>query len=140
MITAFIGNLLSKPEVVSWFLIYFMAVGFCIVLVFLRVRLLKLLVKSAGPILPGTSCHLTSCCVGMGHCCLSVHAFFFYLYFSGCYFMLVICCAFNVPPPPPLAWGCSCGMSFEPIDLSIEFTPYRISAELAVVTLLSKAT
>ncbi|CAM9938324.1 unnamed protein product, partial [Ectocarpus fasciculatus] len=41
VITAFIGNMLSKPEVVSWFLIYFMAVGFVVVLVFLRVRLLK---------------------------------------------------------------------------------------------------
>eukprot|EP00752_Nemacystus_decipiens_P004270 g3901.t1 len=50
VITAFIGNMLSKPEVVSWFLIYFMAVGFVVVLVFLRVRLLKIMLKFAGPV------------------------------------------------------------------------------------------
>ena len=48
--TAFVGNTLSKPEVVSWFLIYFMAVGFIVVLVFVRVRLLKILLKLAGPV------------------------------------------------------------------------------------------
>lgn len=53
VITAFIGNMLSKPEVVSWFLIYFMAVGFVVVLVFLRVRLLKILLKFAGPVCLG---------------------------------------------------------------------------------------
>lgn len=45
--------MLSKPEVVSWFLIYFMAVGFVVVLVFLRVRLLKILLKLAGPVCLG---------------------------------------------------------------------------------------
>ncbi|CAN0118008.1 unnamed protein product [Scytosiphon promiscuus] len=50
VITAFVGNMLSKPEVVSWFLIYFMAVGFVVVLVFLRVRLLKILLRFAGPV------------------------------------------------------------------------------------------
>lgn len=53
VIAAFVGNMLSKPEVVSWFLIYFMAVGFVILLVFLRVRLLKILLKFAGPVCPG---------------------------------------------------------------------------------------
>lgn len=53
VITAFVGNLLSKPEVVSWFFIYFMAVGLVIVLVFLRVRLLKIFLKFAGPVCPG---------------------------------------------------------------------------------------
>lgn len=45
--------MLSKPEVVSWFLIYFMAVGFVVVLVFLRVRMLKILLKFAGPMCLG---------------------------------------------------------------------------------------
>ncbi|CAB1120891.1 unnamed protein product [Ectocarpus sp. CCAP 1310/34] len=53
VITAFVGNMLSKPEVVSWFLIYFMAVGFVVVLVFLRVRLLKILLKFAQPVCCG---------------------------------------------------------------------------------------
>lgn len=53
MIIAFVGNTLSKPEVVSWFLIYFMAVGFVVVLVFLRVRLLKILLKFIGPVCLG---------------------------------------------------------------------------------------
>ena len=53
VITAFIGNMLSKPDVVSWFLIYFMVVGFVVLLVFLRVRLLKILLKFAGPVCLG---------------------------------------------------------------------------------------
>ena len=47
VIAAFIGNMVSKPDVVSWFVLYFMAVGSVIVLGFQRVRLLKIALKIA---------------------------------------------------------------------------------------------
>ncbi|CAN0289149.1 unnamed protein product [Ascophyllum nodosum] len=48
VIAAFIGNMISKPDVVSWFILYFMAFGLIIVLGFQRVRLLKIALKIAG--------------------------------------------------------------------------------------------
>ena len=39
--------MVSKPDVVSWFILYFMAVGLVIVLGFQRVRLLKIALKIA---------------------------------------------------------------------------------------------
>ena len=47
VIAAFISNMVSKPDVVSWFVLYFMAVGLVIVLGFQRVRLLKIAFKIA---------------------------------------------------------------------------------------------
>lgn len=41
--------MLSKPDVVAWFIIYFMGVSLVVVLVSVRVRLLKILLKMAGP-------------------------------------------------------------------------------------------
>lgn len=41
--------MLSKPDVVAWFIIYFMGVSLVVVLVSVRVRLLKIVLKIAGP-------------------------------------------------------------------------------------------
>ena len=44
---AFIGNMVIKPDAVSWFVLYLMTVGLVIVLGFQRVRLLKIALKIA---------------------------------------------------------------------------------------------
>lgn len=49
VVTAFVCNMLSKPDVVAWFIIYFMGVSLVVVLVSVRVRLLKIALKIAGP-------------------------------------------------------------------------------------------
>ncbi|CAM9830202.1 unnamed protein product [Discosporangium mesarthrocarpum] len=54
VLMAFVVNMLSKPEILSYFSIYFLAVGFVVFLVFQRVRFLRILLRLLSPVCPSS--------------------------------------------------------------------------------------